>query len=134
MLAKCTCYKSGLLHIPCEKPIKVISEYTYPYFKSSKTLYSTIILRTHYCRKHNVCVCLYIAYIVCGSASLNIKTLYFFFCILALSAAATIDNIKIRYDAKTPQFALFGTCVICVFYSIALTFALPGSFCSIVNC
>ena len=30
-------------------------------------------------------------------------------------AAATIANIKIRYDAKTPQF---GTRVICVFYSI----------------
>ena len=37
--------------------------------------------------------------------------------VLALSAAATGANIKIRYDAKTPQFAIFGTRVICVFYS-----------------
>ena len=35
-------------------------------------------------------------------------------------AAATVSNIKIRYDAKTPQFAIFGTRVICVFYSIYL--------------
>ena len=46
------------------------------------------------------------------------KTLYFFLTVLALSAAATVANIKIRYDAKTPQFAIFGTRVICVFYSI----------------
>ena len=32
--------------------------------------------------------------------------------------AATIANIKIRYDAKTPQFAIFWTHVIYVFYSI----------------
>ena len=38
--------------------------------------------------------------------------------VLALSAAATIANIKIRYDAKIPQFAIFGTRVICVFYNI----------------
>ena len=25
--------------------------------------------------------------------------------------AATVANIKIRYDAKTPQFAIFGTYV-----------------------
>ena len=68
-----------------------------------------------YCRTHNIRVCLYI--IVCGSASLYIKTLYFFHTVLALSAAATVANIKIRYDAKTPQFAIFGTPVICVFYS-----------------
>ena len=71
-----------------------------------------------YCRTHNIRVCLYIAYIVCGSASLYIKTLYFFLTALALSASATVANIKIRYDAKTPQFAIFGTRVICVFYSI----------------
>ena len=71
-----------------------------------------------YCRTHNVCVCLYIAYIACGSASLSIKTLYFYLTVLALSAAATVANIKIRYDAKTPQFAIFGTRIICVFYSI----------------
>ena len=71
-----------------------------------------------YCRTYNVRVCLYIVYIVCGSASLYIKTLYFFFCTLALSAAATVANIKIHYDAKTPQFPIFGTRVICVFYSI----------------
>ena len=71
-----------------------------------------------YCRTHNVSVCLYIVYIACGSASLYIKTLYFFLTVLALSAAATVANIKIRYDAKTPQFAIFGTRVIYVFYSI----------------
>ena len=53
----------------------------------------------------------------CGSASLYIKMLYFFPTVLVLSAAATIANIKIRYDAKTPQFAIFGTHVLCVFYS-----------------
>ena len=55
-----------------------------------------------------------------GSASQYIKTLYFLLTVLALSAAATVANIKIRYDAKTPQFAIFGTRVICVFYSISL--------------
>ena len=75
---------------------------------------------------------LYMAYIACGSASLYIKTLYFFFTVLALSAAANVANIKIRYDAKTPQFAIFGTRVICVFYSIA--FKLPQyNFHSIMN-
>ena len=73
-----------------------------------------------YCRTHNVSVCLYIAYKACGSASLYIKTLYFFPTVLALSAAATVANIKIRYDAKTAQFAIFGTRVIYVFYSIYL--------------
>ena len=33
-------------------------------------------------------------------------------------AAATVTNIKTRYDAKTPQFAIFGTRVICMFYSM----------------
>ena len=33
---------------------------------------------SQYCRTHSVRVCLYIAYIACGSASLYIKTLYFF--------------------------------------------------------
>ena len=68
-----------------------------------------------YCRTHNVSVCLSIAYIACGSALLYIKTLYFFLTVLALSA--TVANIKMRYDAKTPQFAIFGTRVIYVFYS-----------------
>ena len=54
---------------------------------------------------------------MCGSASLYIKTLCYFVTVLALSAAATVANVKIRYDAKTPQFAIFGTRVICVFYS-----------------
>ena len=72
----------------------------------------------NYCRTHYDSVCLYIAYIACGSASLYIKALYFFLTVLALSAAATVANIKIRYDAKTPQFAIFGTRVIYVFYSI----------------
>ena len=70
-----------------------------------------------YCRTHNVRVCLYIAYIACAcSASLYIKTLYFLFCTLALSAAATVANIKIRYDVKTPQFAILRTRIIYVFY------------------
>ena len=34
--------------------------------------------------------------------------------------AATVANIKIHYDAKTPQCAIFGTGVICVFHSIQL--------------
>ena len=73
-----------------------------------------------YCRTHNVRVCLYIAYIAFGSASLYIKSLYFFLTVLALSAAATVANIKIRYDAKTPQLAIFGTRVIYVFYSVIM--------------
>ena len=77
--------------------------------------YTQTIL-SHYCRTHNVRVCLYIA---CGSASLYIKTLYFFFTELVLSAVATVTNIKKRYDAKTPQFAIFGTRIVCVFYSIS---------------
>ena len=40
---------------------------------------------THYCRTHNVRICLYIAYIACGSASLYTNTLYFFLTVLALS-------------------------------------------------
>ena len=71
-----------------------------------------------YCRTHNVPVCLYIAYIASGSAKLYIKTLYFFICTFFMLAAATVTIIKIHYDAKTPQFAIFRTRVICVFYSI----------------
>ena len=80
-------------------------------------LYVCVCIISQYCRTHNVRVCLYIAYMACGSASLYIKTLYFFLTVLALSAAAIVANIKIRYDAKTPQFTIFGTRVICVFYS-----------------
>ena len=81
-----------------------------------------------YCRTHNVRVCLYIAYIACGSASLYIKTLYLLFFTLALSAAATVANIKICYDAKTPQLAIFGTRVICVFYSTHFAFHIVPAF------
>ena len=49
--------------------------------------------------------------------------LHFFLTVLALSAAATVANIKISYDVKTPQFAIFGTRVICMFYSISFTLA-----------
>ena len=56
----------------------------------------------YYCRTYNVSVCLYIEYITCGSAPLYIKTLSI---VLALSVAATVTNIKIRYDVTTPQFA-----------------------------
>ena len=62
-----------------------------------------------YCRTHNTSVCLYIAYIACGSTSLYIKTLYFFLTVLALSAAATVANIKICYDAKIPQLYMCST-------------------------
>ena len=65
----------------------------------------------------NVRVFLYIAYIACGSALLYIKMLYFFLSVLALWAAATVADIKIRYDAKTPYFAIFWrrvTCHMCV--------------------
>ena len=41
--------------------------------------------------------------------AIYIKKLYFFLIVLALSAAATVANIKIRHDAKTPQFAILGT-------------------------
>ena len=62
----------------------------------------------------------YISYIACGSASLYIKTPYFFIFTFFMLTAATVANIKIRYDAKTPQCAIFGTGVICVFHSIQL--------------
>ena len=81
-----------------------------------------------YCRTHNLRVCLYIAYIACGSTSLYIKTLYFFICTFFTLAAATVANIKTRYDAKTPQFAIFGTRVIYVFYSIWIYFHLKSLF------
>ena len=67
---------------------------------------------------YSVYICLYIAYIACGSASLNMKMLYFFLPVLALLAAANVASIKIRFDAKIPQFAIIGTRVIYVFYSI----------------
>ena len=57
---------------------------------------TTDIGKTNYSRTHNVRVCLYIAYIAFGSASLYIKTLYFSLTVLALSAAATVANIKMR--------------------------------------
>ena len=91
----------------------------------------------NYCRTHNVRVCLYIACRACGSASLYIKTLYLFLTVLALSAAVTIANIEIRYDAKTPQFAIFGTRTICVFYSILSgSLSMDGIVCnkSMVHC
>ena len=86
------------------------------------------ISKNGYCRTHNVSVCLYIAFIACGSASLYIKTLYFFLTVLALSAADTVANIKIRYDAKIPQFAILGTRVIYryVFYSIQNLTGVPS--------
>ena len=70
----------------------------------------------------NVRVCLYIAYIACGSALLYIETMYLFLAVLALSAAAIVNNIKICFDGKTPQFAIFGTRVIFMFYSISICF------------
>ena len=65
-----------------------------------------------YCRTHNVRVCLYIAYIARGSALLYINTLYLFLTVLALSAAATVANKKIRYDVKTHQFAAYKNAVL----------------------
>ena len=38
---------------------------------------------------------------------------------------ATVANIKIRYDAKTPQFAIFWTCIICVLYSTYNLYQIP---------
>ena len=87
------------------------------YDQEMGVLQGSILSPYVYCRTHNVSVCLYIAYIACGSVSLYIKTLYFFLTVLALSVAATVANIKIRYDAKIPQFAIFGIRVIYVFYS-----------------
>ena len=53
------------------------------------------------------------------------KNAVLFFYTLALSAAAaTVANIKIRYDAKTSQFAIFARRVVCVFYSIQFS---PGN-------
>ena len=72
-----------------------------------------------YCRTHNVRVCLYIVYIACGSASLCCT---FFLLYWRCQWWLTVANIKICYDAKTPQFAIFGTCVICVFYSMHFVF------------
>ena len=46
---------------------------------------------------------------------------------LALPAAVTVANIKIGYDAKIPQFAIFGTRVIYVFYSIYIQWTLTLS-------
>ena len=73
-----------------------------------------------YFRAHNVCVCLYIAYIACGSASLYIKTLYLFFCTLALSEAATFTK---RYDAKnSPICYIWDTRHMCVLQYLHLVF------------
>ena len=83
-------------------------------------MWASYLMKIAYCRTHNVSICLYIAYIACSSTSLYIKMLYVFLTVLALSAVATVANIKIRYDVKTPQFAIFETRVICVFYSIKM--------------
>ena len=88
------------------------------YFSVKNTCLSSSPTKKAYCRTHNLGVCLYIAYIACCSASRVYKNAVFFFCTLALSASATAANIKIRYDAKTPQFAIFGIRVICVFYCL----------------
>ena len=50
----------------------------------------------HYCRTHNVRVCLYIAYIACGSALLYIKTLYFF-SVLWCSTVPTSSLLECTY-------------------------------------
>ena len=109
-----------MAHI-CENS-KDINFLFYRYAQTGQLVTHACPIATHmhdpkYCRTHNVSVCLYIACIACGSASLYIKTLHFFLTVLSLSAAATVANIKIRYDAKTPQFAIFGTRLIYVFYS-----------------
>ena len=63
---------------------------------------------TPHLKSANVRICLHIAYIACGSASLYIKMLYFFICTFFMLAAATVANIKIRYDAKTPNSLYLG--------------------------
>ena len=100
---------------------------------SHAVLFNENVIRFKYCRTHNVSVCLYIAYITCGSASLYIKTLYFFLTVLALSAGASVANIKIRYDAKISQFALFGTRVIYVFYSTSIVLYENRSQCCVLS-
>ena len=55
----------GIKELEYETLVRPIIEYTF-------TLWAP------FWRTHNVRVCLYIAYIACGSASLCIKTLYFF--------------------------------------------------------
>ena len=46
---------------------------------------------------------------MCGYASAIYKNAVLFYpCTLALSAAATFTNIKIRYNAKTPQIVYLG--------------------------
>ena len=93
----------------------------HPTFQRRKE-YTELTTINMYCRTHNVSVCLYIAYIACGSTSLYIKTLYFFLTVLALSAVATVANIKIRYDAKIPQLAIFGTCMMHPIYMCSTVF------------
>ena len=50
------------------------------------------------------------------------KNAPFFICTFVMLAAATVANIKICYEAKTPQFAIFWTRVIYVFYSTSITY------------
>ena len=59
-----------------------------------------------YCRTH-VRVCLYIAYIARGSASLCIKNAVLSFCTLALSAAATVANIKMYAMMRKLPISLY---------------------------
>ena len=109
-----SCWRAHCLHIWPDDPWLLFLS---THFQSLLSFFSQH-QDTNHCRTHNLRVCLYIAYIACGSASLYIKTLYFLICTFFMLAAATVANIEIRYDAKTPQFAIFGTRVICVFYSI----------------
>ena len=61
-------------------------------------------MQIQYCRTHNVRVCLYIAYIACGSATLCIETLYFSLTVLALSLylghASYVCSTVYRYYKK----------------------------------
>ena len=64
-----------------------------------------------YCRTHNVCVCLYIAYIAYGSASLYIKALYFFSVLWRCQRQLPLltqrcENSPIRYIWDTPHMCV----------------------------
>ena len=96
---------SLLLLLGSLKLYKLGTQTRHTFHRSTKYLN---LMRHKYCRTRNFRVCLYIAYLACCSASLYIKTLYFFITVLALSAAAIVANIKIRYDAKLPNSLYLG--------------------------
>ena len=70
---------------PRPKKLQIFGVLEYDIGSSSQHIFESYPV---YCRTHNVSVCLYIAYIACGSASLYIKILYvFFYCTGAVSGS-----------------------------------------------